>query len=92
VPGRRELTFILDGRVPDEGACVELGIAYGHREFTRAKKLLIGFQTDRRAGVRGSLLNPMIHVPFDCLTSDEETLLATLKYYKEQGTLPNSLI
>jgi nucleoside 2-deoxyribosyltransferase len=23
--------FVLDGRVPDEGACVELGIAYCHK-------------------------------------------------------------
>src|SRR5690348_218703 len=23
--------FVLDGRVPDEGACVELGLAYAHR-------------------------------------------------------------
>jgi nucleoside 2-deoxyribosyltransferase len=83
--------FILDGRVPDEGACVELGIAYGHREFTQATRLLIGFQTDRRAGDHGSLLNPMIRVPLDCLTSDEETLLATLKCYKEQGSLPNQV-
>lgn len=25
--------FILDGRVPDEGACVELGIAYGQKHL-----------------------------------------------------------
>jgi len=23
--------FVLDGRVPDEGACVELGLAYGQK-------------------------------------------------------------
>jgi nucleoside 2-deoxyribosyltransferase len=79
--------FILDGRVPDEGACVELGIAYCQKELTRAKKLLIGFQTDTRAAFLGSKLNPMVHVPLDCILSDEETLLSTLRYYKEQGTL-----
>src|SRR5262245_8768359 len=25
------LLFVLDGRIPDEGACVELGIAYGQK-------------------------------------------------------------
>ena len=25
--------FVLDGRVPDEGACVELGIAYCHKHL-----------------------------------------------------------
>ena len=33
---------ILDGRVPDEGTCVELGIAY------ILGKICIGFQTDSR--------------------------------------------
>ncbi len=37
------LLFCLDGRVPDEGACVELGIA-----FTLEKKC-IGFKTDDRS-------------------------------------------
>ncbi len=37
------LIFCLDGRVPDEGACVELGIA-----FTLGKKC-IGFKTDDRS-------------------------------------------
>jgi len=25
--------FVLDGRVPDEGVCVELGIAYCHKHL-----------------------------------------------------------
>ena len=36
------LIFILDGRVPDEGACVELGIAYA------LNKICIGLKTDSR--------------------------------------------
>jgi nucleoside 2-deoxyribosyltransferase len=79
--------FILDGRVPDEGACVELGIAYAQKELTDARKLLIGFQTDSRAAFLGSKLNPMIYVPLDCVSSSEETLLSALNYYKDQGTL-----
>ncbi|MGH3843388.1 MAG: nucleoside 2-deoxyribosyltransferase [Pseudonocardiaceae bacterium] len=34
--------FVLDGRVPDEGACVELGMAFAHR------KPCFGLQTDSR--------------------------------------------
>src|SRR5579863_1613918 len=41
--------FLLDGRVPDEGACVELGMAYCQRELQGRKRLLIGLQTDIRA-------------------------------------------
>ena len=33
--------FVLDGRVPDEGACVELGIAYGQKHLLQRDKLLI---------------------------------------------------
>ena len=36
------LIFFLDGRVPDEGACVELGIAYA------MGKKCIGYKTDDR--------------------------------------------
>lgn len=36
------LIFFLDGRVPDEGACVELGIAYA------LGKHCIGYKTDDR--------------------------------------------
>ena len=44
----------LDGRVPDEGACVELGIAYG------TGKRCYGFKTDTRSVELGMDLNPMI--------------------------------
>ncbi len=44
----------LDGRVPDEGACVELGIAYANQ------KRCYGFKTDTRAVESGLDLNPMI--------------------------------
>lgn len=36
------LIFFLDGRVPDEGACVELGIAFA------LEKKCIGYKTDDR--------------------------------------------
>ena len=47
------LIFILDGRVPDEGACVELGIAYA------LNKMCIGLKTDSRC-LLDNLDNPLI--------------------------------
>ena len=48
------LFMSLDGRVPDEGACVELGIAYA------LGKRCYGFKTDTRSVELGLELNPMI--------------------------------
>lgn len=36
------LLFLLDGRVPDEGAALELGLAYAQKHLTGQKKLLVG--------------------------------------------------
>lgn len=47
------LLLILDGRVPDEGACVELGIAYA------LKKECVGLKTDSRY-LMDNLDNPLI--------------------------------
>jgi len=70
--------FVLDGRVPDEGACVELGIAYGQKYLQKSEKLLVGLHTDTRAAFIGGRLNPMVRVPLDCVVDDEETLLRVL--------------
>ena len=59
VLGADVLFFNLDGRVPDEGGCVELGIAYANG------KRCYGFKTDTRAAEQGLELNPMIS---GCLT------------------------
>ena len=48
------LFMVLDGRVPDEGACVELGIAYA------LGKPCYGIKTDVRAAENGMDLNPLI--------------------------------
>lgn len=45
--------FIMDGRVPDEGACVEIGLAYAYG------KECIGYKTDSRS-IMGDLDNPLI--------------------------------
>ena len=45
---------IFDGRVPDEGVCIELGIAYANN------KRCYGFKTDARTIEYDMNLNPMI--------------------------------
>lgn len=75
--------FVLDGRVPDEGACVELGIAYSDKFFSKKRKILIGLQTDIRASFISSKLNPMIKIPLDFLASSEEELITFLKQYNK---------
>jgi nucleoside 2-deoxyribosyltransferase len=74
--------FVLDGRVPDEGACVELGIAYCQKELLNTDKLLVGLQTDARAAFPTSKLNPMVRVPLQYVAEDEETLLKVLADYR----------
>ena len=81
--------FVLDGRVPDEGACVELGIAYRQKEVQDIQKLLIGLHTDPRAAFISARLNPMVSVPLDRVADDEETLLRILDEHRnmvESGT------
>ena len=74
--------FVLDGRVPDEGACVELGIAYCQKELQGEEKLLVGLHTDTRAAFLASRLNPMVRVPLQYIAEDEETLLRMLADYR----------
>lgn len=74
--------FVLDGRVPDEGACVELGIAHTHRRLEGVEKLLVGLHTDTRATFLGSKLNPMVRVPLDRIVEDEGSLMEILNDYE----------
>jgi nucleoside 2-deoxyribosyltransferase len=74
--------IILDGRVPDEGACVELGIAYGQKRFLQRDKLIIGLQTDLRAAFPGAKLNAMLHGPLDQITDNENDLTDILMDYR----------
>lgn len=71
--------FVLDGRVPDEGACVELGIAYADREARAIQRRIIGLHTDSRAAFMGSKLNPMVRVPMDYIADTKAELLRYLK-------------
>ena len=70
--------FILDGRVPDEGACVELGIAYTQKFLEKKNKILVGLQTDVRAVFLGGKLNPMIKVPLDNIVESKSDLIKFL--------------
>ena len=58
------LFFLLDGRVPDEGACVELGIAYA------SGKRCYGVKTDSRSAGIDMELNPMIAGCFEKVFTD----------------------
>jgi len=71
--------FILDGRIPDEGACVELGMAYTNRMRMNAPKFIIGLHTDIRAAFIGSKLNPMLRLCFDNIVGNETELLRILQ-------------
>jgi|SRR5579875_2960641 len=71
--------FVLDGRVPDEGAAVELGIAYQQKVSSRPDKRLIGLMTDDRAAFAGEKLNPMIALALDEVVESEALLLAALR-------------
>ena len=67
--------FILDGRIPDEGACVELGLAYSHKELVKSERKIIGFQSDLRTSFIRNKLNPMVETPFDMIIENDENRL-----------------
>jgi nucleoside 2-deoxyribosyltransferase len=73
------LLFVLDGRIPDEGACVELGLAHAHRQATGVKRTIVGLMTDRRVATRDERLNAMIAGALDELHDDVPALLAALR-------------
>jgi nucleoside 2-deoxyribosyltransferase len=72
------LLFVLDGRVPDEGACVELGMAYGQKYLLQKSTLLVGLHTDWRWVFPWTQLNPLIECALDYVVGTEGELLAVL--------------
>lgn len=73
----------IDGRVPDEGACVELGIAYA------SGKRCYGIKTDTRSVEKGLDLNPMIS---GCMIKifdnhDADQLIKELEQYLSENEL-----
>ena len=77
------LFMMLDGRVPDEGACVELGIAYA------SGKRCYGLKGDARSVELDMDLNPMITGCFIKLfyNLDEGELIKSLEEYLEENEL-----
>lgn len=67
--------FVLDGRIPDEGACVELGMAYTDKLINDRRRFIIGLHTDSRAAFIKSKLNPMLKLCFDQLVDSRKELL-----------------
>ena len=77
------LFFMLDGRVPDEGACVELGIAYA------SGKRCYGFKSDARSIELDMDLNPMISGCFikTFYNLNGEELIKSLEEYLKDNEL-----
>lgn len=81
---KADIIFVmLDGRAPDEGACVELGIGYANG------KRCYGFKTDARSVEFGLDLNPMITGCFKKLFYDLDgnKLVEELKQYLSKNKL-----
>ena len=68
--------FVTDGRVPCEGAAVELDIAYTQRHLSGAECLIVGLRTDTPTAVANAALNPMISQALDHLCHSIEELEA----------------
>lgn len=77
------IVMVLDGRVPDEGACVELGIAYANN------KRCYGIKTDVRSFRKDLDINPMLSECFIKIfkDSDGDSLIKTLKEYLSKNDL-----
>ena len=81
---KSDIVFVLlDGRVPDEGACVELGIAYA------SGKRCYGFKSDARSVEFGMDVNPMIIGCFEkyFYNIDGEKVIEDLKKYLAENKL-----
>ena len=77
------LFMVLDGRVPDEGACVELGIAYANG------KRCYGLKSDARSVELDMDLNPMISGCFSRIfrNLNGNELMNMLKAYLDENEL-----
>jgi hypothetical protein len=79
--------FVLDGRVPDEGACVELGIAYAQRYLGGEQKFIIGLKTGVPAAPKPVRLNPMLLGALDVVARGEDELLEILERHVRSNDL-----
>jgi nucleoside 2-deoxyribosyltransferase len=72
------LLAVLDGRVPDEGVAVELGLAYAEREHVGGSRRIIGLMTDWRVAFPSEPLNAMLFGALDELHTDVDAVLVRL--------------
>lgn len=70
--------FVLDGRIPDEGACVALGMSHMNQMLLNKEILLIGLQTDKRGAYLDAKLNPMIESSMNYIFKSVPELLEFL--------------
>ncbi|MBN2113182.1 MAG: nucleoside 2-deoxyribosyltransferase [Acidimicrobiia bacterium] len=71
------LLCFLDGRLPDEGMAVEIGLAHADRQQRGGHRKLLGLSTDpRHRG--GAALNAMLVGALDEILTDETALLERL--------------
>lgn len=66
--------YVLDGRVPDEGAAVALGLVYMYKEESQKDIHIVGLHTDKRSAYLNEKLNPMISSALDVVFESEEAL------------------
>jgi nucleoside 2-deoxyribosyltransferase len=74
--------IVTDGRVPDEGAAVELGMANAHRELTGVRRQIVALHTDVRRSFAHAALNPMLAQAVDVTCTDVDELLEELARYR----------
>ena len=79
------LLMILDGRVPDEGAAVELGLAYADRDRRGIERPIIGLMTDWRSAFPNEPLNAMLFGALDEVHTTVDVLLARLASVVSSG-------
>jgi nucleoside 2-deoxyribosyltransferase len=72
------LLMILDGRVPDEGAALELGLAHADRERRGIRRPLIGLMTDWRSAFPNEPLNAMLFGALDEVHTTVDATMARL--------------
>ena len=70
------LLIVLDGRVPDEGACFELGYAYARG------KICVGLKTDTRVSEMGTDNAMIVGTLGDNIAKDLDSLTVMLKSIK----------
>jgi len=78
------LLCILDGRVPDEGMGVELGLAYADRLHHSKHRNILGYSSDFRVFSPAGL-NAMLTGALDEVVRDEAALLERLREILEAG-------